>query len=185
MYSLKPIVYILLGCMPAFIIAVQQTNERGMEVSAYEPVDSCLFKAGAFLRFRETITRPGSQGLDAYVVSCSNGYYKLVTRKYVPGEKTLFAQNKNIPHYILSESTSPRSNVEKEYLLNEDYKAGKKINGCSQCGGIGAEYYAEQLVNGRRESVNVTKSIKSLPATVVVVKATCSKCFGDGWVVKK
>lgn len=162
------------------------TVPKKVDVPKYDPAKdaSCIFKAGAFLRYKGASTHADNSGLDAYVVSCKDGYYKIVTRKYVPGEKTWMAQNKNIPHYMISGSTAARGYMEKEYVLNEDYKAGKKINICTQCGGTGAEYYAEKLVNGKSESVNVTHLMGSLNANVIVVKSGCSKCFGAGWKVQ-
>lgn len=166
-----------------------QTNatvEKKVEVPKYDPAKdvSCIFKAGAFLRYKDNLTRQHSNGLDAHVVSCKNGFYRIVTRKYVPGQKTWLTQNVNIPHYQLSESTADRGYVEKEFELNYDYKAGKKINVCTQCGGTGAEYYAERLVNGKSESVNVTRNMGSLNSNVITVKSSCSKCFGAGWKVQ-
>lgn len=160
--------------------------ENKTNAPVYGPAQdsSCIFKAGAFLRYKDGL-RGDNSGLDAYVVSCKNGFYKIVTRKYVPGEKTLFAQNKNIPHYIISESTAARGYMEKEYALSYDYKAGKKISVCAQCRGIGAEYYAEKLVNGRTESVNVTHIMSSIDANVRIFKSSCSKCYGEGWKVQK
>lgn len=183
---MKPLIFVLF-CLPVFShTAPAITIEKKVHVRAYDPVQdsACVFKAGAFLRYKQTLTNASSSGLDAYVVSCKNGYYKIVTRKYVPGQKTLFAQNKNIPHYMISETSAPRGYMEKEYVLNQDYKAGKKISVCKQCGGIGAEYYAEQLVNGKWESVNVTSKISSVPANVTVVMNICSKCYGDGWKIQ-
>ncbi len=163
------------------------TVEKKVDVPKYDPAKdaSCVFKAGAFLRYKDDVTRRSSSGLDAYVVSCANGYYKIITRKYVPGEKTLFAQNKNISHYMISESSADRGYIEKEYALSYDYKAGKKISVCAKCRGIGAEYYAEQLVNGKWESVNVTHIMSSLNANTPVAKNVCSKCSGAGWEVQK
>jgi hypothetical protein len=173
MHRLKIMLYMFAFYLPALGFA--QTNSTD---------SSCLFKVGSFLRYRSIDRQGGGNRLDAYVVSCERGYYKIVTRKYVPGEKTLFAQNKNIPHYMLSQSTSHRANIEKEFVLNEDYKAGKKIIACARCGGTGAEYYAEQLVNGKTQSVNVTHIMSTLSSNVVVIKSSCSKCYGHGWKVQ-